>query len=335
MMRIFLFLSLIVTVLSAVPANAGLLISEIACATSGDDWVEITYLSENRSSIDISRLFITMYYGTNENLSSDPITLYSFDRPETSYDDRFAVIHLRRPGIPDETDITGDSDRNGRIDIYCNNYSGSLWNAECAVAIDTDDDPDNGMIDFAAWSDNDGSPSDTILSYVESAIAHGEWDTAGTLDQACMTRIPSGGLKSHESIIRISGDTNKGIDFSTTACQTPGKENIQNTISRSSSIFHPSKTRILVIPGDLSHPGECVLRINEVCTIRMRVFTDIGQMVYDSGLIKDVTPGVVSVPWKNCSNARTGLYIALIDGNVSSRKKTKAQKIFFIITRYR
>lgn len=336
MMRIFFLFSFsAVFIFSTLPSEASLVISEIACATSGDDWVEIRYQSDTQSSILISPLFVTMYYGTNENISSDPVTLYSYNRPETPYDDRYAVVHLCRPGVADETDLTGDTDRNGRIDVYCNNYSGSLWNAECAVAIDSDDDPANGMIDFVAWSDNDGSPSDTILSYIDAASSRGQWISSGNSGQSCMIAVPSGGLKSFESIIRIAGDTNRSTDFSVTACQTPGRDNILNSPGTSSEIFHPEKTRILVIPGSPDHRSECAIQVNERCSMRMRVFTDIGQLVFDSELIKEVSPGRIVIPWKTSSAVSTGLYIALLEGNISSGKRTQAKKIFFIVTRYR
>lgn len=336
MMRIFFLISISsIVFLSTLPSEASLVISEIACATSGDDWVEIRYQSDTKSSILISPLFVTMYYGTNENISSDPVTLYSYDRPETPYDDRFAVVHLCRPGVADETDLTGDTDHNGRIDVYCDNYSGSLWNAECAVAIDTDDDPANGMIDFVSWSDNDGSPSDTILSYIDAASSHAQWVTSGSATQSCMIAVASGGLKSFESIIRTSGDTNSNADFSVTACQTPGRENVLKTSGSSSKIFHPEKSRILVIPGSPDHRSECAIQVNERCSMRMRVFTDIGQPVFDSELIKEVSPGRIVIPWRTSGGIRTGLYIALIEANISSGKKTQSAKIFFIVTRYR
>ena len=92
-----------------------LLINEIACGTSGEDWVELFYQSDEREELDISKLYVTMYYGSNEPLSNDPVTIYSYDRPETPYDDRFIVVNLTNPAMPDETDITGDTNQNGYI----------------------------------------------------------------------------------------------------------------------------------------------------------------------------------------------------------------------------
>ena len=161
-----------------VPASglqAGLVINEFVTGTS-DDWVELSLVGAENEKMDISGLFVTMYYGTNEPLGTEPVTIYGWNRPETPYDDRFIVVHLTGAGIPDETDRTGDTNRNGHIDVYCDNYSGSLWNSDGVVALDSDDDPANGgIIDFVFYSNRDGSPSETILSYVAAAQASGHW----------------------------------------------------------------------------------------------------------------------------------------------------------------
>src|SRR5271157_3550312 len=83
--------------------HAQLIINEFVTNTDSD-WVELFLAGNERKKMDISNLYVTMYYGTNERLGPEPITIYSYDRPETPYDDRFVVVHLTQPGIPDETD---------------------------------------------------------------------------------------------------------------------------------------------------------------------------------------------------------------------------------------
>jgi hypothetical protein len=329
--------SLIAAVLlfSPLPVSAGLVISEIAPCTAGDDWVEIFYDANDGSSVDISSLYVTMYYGTNEPLSKDPVTLYSYDRPETPYDDRYAVVHLTSPGMSDETDFTGDTDRNGRIDVYCNNYSGSLWNAECVVALDTDDDPSNGMIDFAAWSDNDGSPSDTIMGYVEASVSKGQWMAQSPVLQSMLIAVPRGGIPSYQSIARRAGDTNGPGDFEITQYQTPGRANILGGVESSSKLFSVEKGKITVVPGSASYKAECPLMIYDSCSLRLRVFSDIGQLAFDSGRRDDVPPGRNSLVWENASRAKSGLYIGLLEASSPGARKTQSKKIFFIVTRYR
>ncbi|MCP4138666.1 MAG: hypothetical protein GY754_47355, partial [bacterium] len=99
--------------------NIPLVINEVVCGATNGDWVELKLRSTGKESMDISNLYITMYYGTNENLAAEPVTIYSYDRPETIYDDRFVVVHLTEPSTPDETDATGDTNGNGVVDLYC------------------------------------------------------------------------------------------------------------------------------------------------------------------------------------------------------------------------
>ena len=184
-----------ILIILASPARsfAGLVLSEVAPGTAGADWVEISYLSEAKGSVDISKLYVTMYYGANEPLSSSPVTLYPYDRRETPWDDRFAVVHLTDAVTPDETDATGDTNGNGRLDLYCNNYLSSLWNGECCAALDTNDDPSDGMLDFVAWSDCEGEPSATIGKYVEAASSHGQWNST-VYDRSASVQLPKGGV---------------------------------------------------------------------------------------------------------------------------------------------
>jgi hypothetical protein len=325
----------IILILSC-PLFAGLVISEVAPSTSGDDWVEIFYDDPGRSSIDISKLYVTMYYGTNEPLSKDPVTIYSYDRPETPYDDRYVVVHLTAPNTPDETDYTGDTNHNGRIDLYCNNYSGSLWNSECVVALDTNDDPSDGMIDFAAWSADDGSPSGTILGYLESAIRAGKWQGSVPANQSMMIPVPKGGIESYQSISRMkTQQINSLSDFAITNFMTPGSPNLFSNPSTSKKIFSVDKSRITVIPGHFQHRAESIVSVFSQCDLRMRVFSDIGQLVYDTGRLSDIAPGKMILEWKNGDRAKSGLYIAQIEGSIPYERRNHSKKIFFIVTRYK
>ncbi len=324
-------------------ANAGLVINEIACGTSGDDWVELFLKSDTNASADISVLYVTMYYGTNEPLSGDPITLYSYDRPETPYDDRFAVVHLTDPATKDETDLTGDTNKNGYIDIYCGNYSSSLWNTDGVVAIDTDDDPSNGgIIDFAAYSSRDGEANDTMASYMEDAAASGQWQPCtSTNTQDCMIDIGKEGLPASMTIARKnSPDTNSLADFAVTKYMTPGKNNIFSGESGpAKKLFRAVKKKITILP---SHPvlgtGTVELFVYEQCSIRFRVFSAAGLLLYESPLYSDVNPGNFSVKWDmrgKSKDACTGLYIGCIEAVSKALKRTEAEKIYLILSRYR
>lgn len=318
-----------------------LLINEIAPATSGDDWVELFLSGECGESIDISRYHVTMYYGTSEPLSEYPITLYACDRTETPYDDRFAVVHLTAPGMIDETDITGDTNRNGYIDIYCNNYTGSLWNTDCVVAIDTDNDSSNGgIIDFVAYSNRDGSLNSSIGSYLTFAQQCGQWEAyTGENPQLCMIDIGASGLLPHQSIVRISAsDVNRKEDFVITNFQTPGRPNKISDTTSSSRLFDLLQKRITIVPGHPVH-GRCEIPISVLrpISLRLRVFSPIGIMLFESSLQQNVLPGIIRLSWDMRSHGRsagTGLYFAIIEATSSALRRSQRETIYLIISRY-
>lgn len=322
---------------------AELLINEIACATSGEDWVELFFHSEDRTKIDISQFYVTMYYGLEERLGTDSISIYSYNRPETPYDDRFVVVHLTEQNKADETDLTGDTNLNGYIDVYCNNYYSSLWNTDCVVAVDSDNASSNGgMIDFAAYSNRDGSPNENMVTYVEDAQAFNQWSAySGDNIQECMIDIGEDGLSSYMSISRKnSSDTNSKEDFEITKYVTPGRENIlSSAISSRAKLFSVSKKRITIIP---THPilGKCDIElfIYEQCNIRLRIFSDIGMLLYESPLYANISPGNLILNWNLSGKRRraaTGLYIGHIEATSRSLKQSEVEKIYLILSHYK
>ena len=324
-------------------AGADLLINEIACSTSGDDWVELFFSSTAGDSRDISNLYVTMYYGTNEHLADDPVTIYSYDRPETAWDDRFVVVHLTSPGLIDETDSTGDANNNGCIDIYCNNYSGSLWETDCVVAIDDDDEPsNNGIIDFMAYSNRDGSPNTTITSYMSAAQGFGQWAScSGLSEQECMVNTGENGLEPYMSIARKNAsDSNSIDDFSITKYMTQGRANIlSESVSGGKNLFKPERRKISITPENCASGGkEIGLFVYNLCNIRLRIFSSTGMLIYESPLYRDVYPGHRAVRWDirgNGKKASTGLYIALIEATRKELKRTQQEKIYVIVNKYK
>jgi hypothetical protein len=324
-------------------AAAGeLLISEIAPAATGGDWVEIFFRGACGERHDISRYYVTMYYGTNEPLSGDPVSLAGCDRPETPWDDRYAVVHPAAPEVPDETDLTGDTNGNGILDLYCGNYPGSFWNSDCVVAIDTDDEPAGGIIDFAAYSNRDGSANDTILGYLAHAQTLGQWEKySGDNPQLCMIDIGIAGLQGHQSIARRDGpDTGRKEDFAVTSFQTPGRPNIFSAgPGGGGSLFTLARDRITVLPG---HPllGECrlALTVREVCSLRFRVFTPTGIMVHESPLRRDMPPGPADLAWDLRGRGRsagTGLYLLLVEATSRALRRSQRETAYLIVSRYR
>ncbi|PKL41325.1 MAG: hypothetical protein CVV44_01435 [Spirochaetae bacterium HGW-Spirochaetae-1] len=315
------------------PLSAGLQINEFV-TDSVHDWVEIVFRSDDRDSMDVSSLYVTMYYGTNEPLASEPVTLYSYDRPETAYDDRFLVVHLTEPGGQDETDGLGDVNGNGCRDVYCNNYTSSLWNSDGVVAIDTDDDPSNGgIIDFAAYSNRDGSMNSSIGSYIDDAANCGQWicETGEDLQGRCID-IGLQGLLPYQGVSRIStADTNSLQDFMVTKYQTPGRENITNISVKKRRLVRSLKKRIAVkFTADVEIP----LFVYEQSNLRFRVFTVTGIMVYESPLFESVQPGYFSVHWRNSGRRRragAGMYIGLVESTESKRKIAGTETIYLVV----
>ncbi len=321
--------------------RAGLLINEFVTAAE-HDWVELTLAAGEKESMEISSLFVTAYYGANEALSGDPVTIMGKDRPETPWDDRFVVVHLAMPGIPDETDLTGDTNGNGRIDLYCDNYSASLWNTEGVVAIDSDDDPSNGgIIDFVFYSNRDGTPNDTVLGYVGAARAAGQWRTSpGEELQECAVPIGGKGLDPHMSVSRReSADTGTGNDFVVSAVQTPGRPNFFLPAIPMKRLFRALRKRVTIIPGHcIFGKGEIPLFVFSPCALKMRVFSMDGALIHESPMVIQAKPGLCALQWNPLLQRRpppTGLYLCRIEAQNPSLRLAEDRTIYIIVSRYR
>ncbi len=311
---------------------AGPLINEISAGGSSD-WIEIT-LSPDTESYDISQYFVTMYYGTNEKISNSPVTLRNRDIPETPYDDRFAVIHFTPYPIEDETDLTGDTNRNGILDLYCVNYG--LWNTDCSVSIDSDDLHTNGgIVDFAAFSNRDGSINSTIAGYINAASAAGEWEKCSSSNiQECAVDIGKDGLNSYSTISRISGaDTNTLNDFKITPYATPGRENITNAEKGKRRLFRPELKKISHRYGNSSIIVP--LFLYETCSIKVRIFNSTGFTIFSSELKENLSPGCFSFCIQDNrlrGKTMTGLYTILIEAAGKSSSSETAN-VFLVIVR--
>ncbi|HNX23308.1 MAG TPA: hypothetical protein PKG60_04630 [Spirochaetota bacterium] len=314
--------------------SAGPLINEISAGGSSD-WVELT-LSGDTPSCDISQYFVTMYYGTNEKIADSAVTLRNRNIPETPYDDRFAVVHFTSVPYDDETDATGDTNGNGVFDLYCCNYG--LWNTDCVVSIDSDDIHTNGgILDFAAFSNRDGSMNSTIEGYINTAASAGEWTICGSANiQECTVDIGKDGLNSYSTISRINkGDTNSPDDFAVTPYSTPGRENIINTDKGKRKLFRTESKESTHSYG--RGPIRLAVFLYESCSIKLRIFNSTGFTVYSSDLKEDLSPGYYTfyIPEaKLRGKILTGLYPVKIEAaGKSSRSETAT--IFLVIVRKR
>ena len=216
-------------------------------------------------------IFITMYYGTNEKIAISPVTIRNHDLPETPYDDRFAVVHFTHVPVEDETDLTGDSNGNGILDLYCVNYG--LWNTDCVISIDSDDSPSNGgILDFVAFSNRDGSMNGIIEGYIHSAIKSGQWAICQDSNlQNCTVDIGKNGLNRFSTISRRNRvDTNSFSDFIVTPYATPGRENIIYTDRGERELFRAEskKSAHNYGSGNIQIP----LFLYESCSLKLRIF---------------------------------------------------------------
>jgi hypothetical protein len=318
------------------PLQSGLMINEVT-ANAPEDWAELFLHGGSEEEMEISSLFVTMYYGTNERLAMAPVTLCGSDRPDTPWDDRFAVVHPAMPGVQDETDAAGDLNGNGVRDLYCDNYYASYWNSDCVVAIDSDDDPANGgIVDFLAYSNRDGSPNGTIMSCVEAAVARGQWRGCGNDLQLCCVDIGTEGLEPNMSIVRKGpGDTDGPDDFTVTTFQTPGRPNIALAYSGGRRLISPLKHRIAVTPlGILG--GEIPLFVYQNCALRFTLYTSAGREVYRSPFPEAASPGLHSLKWHPLAargRLLTGLYIGMIEAVNSSLNLAEEKTVYVIMER--
>jgi len=325
---------LILAIAAQSPLRGGLLLNEISAGGS-IDWVELK-ITPDTDCMDISQLFVTMYYGANEKIAESPVTLYGYDRPETPWDDRFAVIYFSSSGAADETDDAGDLNNNGIRELYCNNYG--LWNTDCCVAIDTDDEPsNNGIIDFAAFSNNDGSMNATIASYINYAITYNMWNECASLNlQECCINTGPTGMESWQTLSRTgSADTNSMADFVLTPYATPGRENILPTPGNK-GILKPVKSRVIHNYGNTHGKIELPLFLYRRASLRVRIFNSAGMNIYTGPLITDAAPGflTVSIREKDIRGRfLTGLYPISIEAVDLSSGSTGSFRITLIMIR--
>lgn len=298
-----------------------LVINEVSFATNSD-WIELK-ATESSDEFDIHSLYVTMYYGTNEPVAKSKTTVKGIDDPGTPFDDRFAVIHFTAENLQDETDEVGDVNKNGIRDLYCNNYG--LWSTDCVVAIDSDDDPsNNGIIDFLAFSNRDGSPNSTITSYLDKAISFNQWISYSGNPQDCMVWTGDYASASYSSIARINSiDKNSPEDFVITPYSTPGRENIVHIDVPNKKLISSTKKNITVFLDNSNQNITLPLFLYRECSLKIRIFNSSGTSIFSSTTLKGAAPGYFN-PSINSSMLKgrllTGLYLVqveAIDGRVS------------------
>ncbi|MBP8081712.1 MAG: hypothetical protein KAZ87_00785 [Spirochaetes bacterium] len=325
-MKKIILLALILTA-QASPSSA-LLISEISPAGSPCDWVEVFFYSDVLEKRDISKLYLTVYYGSEEKISIDPVTICSRDLSETPYDDRYVVVRFFE-GI-DETDFTGDANKNGVIDVYVKGTS--PWNTDSVIALDDNSDSSDGAIDFAAYSIYDDSLNNSVLSYLVSAVSKGIWCAPQGAEKSLID-IGEKGLSSNQSIIRSGKDTNSKNDFTVSNTPTPGHDNIYSE-KEAESFSISLKDKYLI--EEFSGRDFIQLKISAQCSLRFKIFSASGMQKYESQLYGDVQPGEFRIRLEHSviKRLRSGIYIVCFTG-VAKNGKVKNKKTLIVVNRYK
>ncbi len=330
--RIFILSLFSLILLFSSPLQAGILISEFVTSTD-DDWVELT-LDGTQESMEISGLFVTMYYGRSEPLAEAPVTLYSRNLPDTPWDDRYVVVHLKNPSGTDETDSAGDVNGNCIRDIYCDNYNQSLWNSDGIVSIDEDSDPKNGMLDCAAYSNCDGSMNSSIEKSVRAAFEAGQWIIDSENVQLSCIDIGPDGLTSVMSVCRRGCDTNTLSDFYISRFQTPGADNMETSPVSEEAIISVPENRIFVKRDSFTEQADVRIFAAQTCNVRLRVFTVTGRMLYESPLYRNMAPGYSYLSWKGPSFSRKlkgGMYIGTVEATGTEIRGSVTRRFFFVL----
>lgn len=307
-MRIFISIAMLLCVTRA---SAELLISEIAPNASGGDWAEVCH-SGSGTALEISRRYVTVYYGDEEPLAHTPVTLLPQDDPSTAWDDRYAVIHFAS-SLPDETDAAGDRNGNGIRDLHVT-IGTPPWNTSSVLAIDNDTDPVNGMIDFIAYTNDPSATNSTVTTYMTNAVAAGCW-------YGGMIMIPAKGLAPYQSLARGGGDSNTAADFAITAAQTPGRPN---------RIAAGSSRRLIRVPERcvISADADTIpMEVLTPCIILLRVYRMDGRLLYRGTPEPYPLPGPVRI---RIPRLRKGLHIGFVSAEALSGGATQTGKFGII-----
>jgi len=334
MKKYILSFTFLLSVLSGTAFGA-LLINEFATNTSCD-WVELT-LTPPDTEMDISNLFVTAYYGESSiaPLARKPVTIRSYNLPETPYDDRYVVVHLTDPNGISETDDVGDLNGNGIRDIYCNNYSASLWNTSGLVAIDNDRDYRNGMIDCVAYSNMQEPFNSNVKNYVEAAASKEKWVIINGNAQASCVDIGKNGLASYMSVCRRSGaHTNSAADFFVSRFQTPGRDNLEVSLVPEKDIIKILSGKVFCKMDAQRQRAHVDVFISQSCNLRLRVFGVTGRLIYESPLHRKIDPGFFTMVWEGNSfrkNLPCGIYPAVIEATGNEIRGSVSRKFLFIL----
>jgi len=180
------------------------LINELSPLDSNHDWAEL-YVQSGTGSI--ANFILTDLDGTDSELASEAVTVAADD---------FIVVHWVS-GV-DETDLVGDLNENGYIDLYLSDTS--LSGTDDQLVLKNGDE----ILDAVIWSNYDGSIANSELQDNQDLLAGGDWiGNFGPNDQSGAVTL--GELD--QSLARLdTSDTDTKDDWMILEIATPGEPNV-------------------------------------------------------------------------------------------------------------
>ena len=312
------FLFFIIFYSNILLSQGNVYISEVAPTNTTCDWIEICYKDLEKTTIDVSSLYVSTCYGVKQNIASKALTLLSYDDVNTKYDDRFLVVCFGE-GIT-ETDDIGDANGNGIREAFCVNNT-APWSTEGAIAIHTSIDYKSGIIDFFVYDANDTLGS-TVLARANAAIANGAWQG----NALCVGE----NFPAYKSIIRIGNDTNTYSDFCITSVQTMGRENKKCTDNVAEKILSVKKNYIINKTSN-----QIFFNVYVNCSLKIKIFSASGAKVYAANVLKDVSAGkaCITLPNSVIRKMKTGLYIGVVCASSTEVKSATTKKFAIVVNK--
>lgn len=189
---------------SAESFNLQVLINELSPIDSEHDWAEL-YVESGSGNIANFRL--TDLDGTDSQLASQPVTVKAGD---------FVLVHW--DSNVDETDLVGDLNMNGYLDLYLSDSPLSGTDDQLVLMNDEE------ILDAVVWSNYDGVIANSELQDNEDLLLSNDWsgvfaenDQSGAVALAAMD----------QSLARLeTDDTNTKDDWHVLETPTPGEVNL-------------------------------------------------------------------------------------------------------------
>lgn len=199
-------------------------ITEIAPGISGGDFIEI-YI-DAPSNIQGCKV----YEGGSLIKTFQPATVKKGD---------FIVVWASKNGV-DETDVTGDTNRNGYWDVYSEESSPGITNTDGSVTLIH---ANGEIVDFMTFAENDDMDyASTLQSGYNNAVSQNQWSPAASTEEEYVagsflwSKSTAKSMSRKKTTNNLPQDTNTKDDWAETSL-TPGRGYGQQTITARGEIL--------------------------------------------------------------------------------------------------